>query len=218
VSNAKPGLKTRDKILLTSLTLFNSEGEPNVTTVDIANELNISPGNLYYHFHGKEQIIGELYAGYELELVDILEAPLAQSLNPQDAWFYLYIVFEQVFNHRYFYRNINDILQRYPDIQRRFLKLLELKRRAARAVAEELVTAEILEMSSADIDRLSDNVALNLTFWLNYTHLRPQHASNEYLIHQGVFQLMSLIAPYLRPDYRYFYEECCALFTALTSD
>ena len=88
-------MKTRDKILLASLTLFNDEGEGNVTTVDIANELDISPGNLYYHFHGKEQIILELYAGFELEMVDILEAPLEQSLDAQDAWFYLYIVFEQ---------------------------------------------------------------------------------------------------------------------------
>ena len=128
-------MKTRDKILLASLTLFNDEGEGNVTTVDIANELDISPGNLYYHFHGKEQIILELYAGFELEMVDILEAPLEQSLDAQDAWFYLYIVFEQIFKHRYLYHNLNDILQRYPDIDRRFGRLLDLKRRAASAVA-----------------------------------------------------------------------------------
>ncbi|MBD2857689.1 TetR/AcrR family transcriptional regulator [Spongiibacter sp. KMU-158] len=209
-------MKTRDKILLTSLNLFNSEGEPNVTTVDIANELDISPGNLYYHFHGKEQIITELYKGFELEFTEILEAPLDKVLNPQDSWFYLYIVFEQVFNHRYFYHNLNDILQRYPDIKKRFLKLLELKRDAARAIADQLIEAEILEISEGGVEHLCDNVALNLTFWLNYNQLRQQEASNEVLIHQGVFQLMSLVAPYLAEDFRYFYEESRALFEALT--
>ena len=209
-------MKTRDKILLASLTLFNDEGEGNVTTVDIANELDISPGNLYYHFHGKEQIILELYAGFELEMVDILEAPLEQSLDAQDAWFYLYIVFEQIFKHRYLYHNLNDILQRYPDIDRRFGRLLDLKRRAASAVAEELVSAGVMTASERQLAHLCDSVVLTLTYWLNYTGLRKDHAPNALSIHRGVFQLMSLVAPYLTDDFRYFYDECSALFDVLS--
>ncbi|WP_372864208.1 TetR/AcrR family transcriptional regulator [Spongiibacter sp.] len=211
-------MKTREKILLASLVLFNDEGEANVTTVDIANELNISPGNLYYHFHGKEEIIQELYSGFELELTDILEAPLQNSLSPQDAWFYLYIVFEQLFKHRYLYRNLNDILQRYPEIDRRFRKLLELKLRSAQAVADELVAANILDASDIQLSRLCDNVVLNLTFWLNYNSLRERHCRDDLTIHRGVFQLMSLIAPYLTDDFRYFYDDCCALFEVLSRD
>ena len=93
-------MKTRDRILQTSLELFNLEGEPNVTTVDIANELDISPGNLYYHFKGKEDIIGDLYDRFHNELSDILSAPISQILKPDDAWFYLYIVFEVTYKQR----------------------------------------------------------------------------------------------------------------------
>ena len=201
-------MKTRDKILLSSLALFNTDGEPNVTAVDIANELDISPGNLYYHFHGKDEIIPELYAAFELELIDILSAPLEKNLSAQDTWFYLYIVFEHIFNHRYFYRNLNDILQRYPQIAKKFSKLLELKVQAARAVALELRSQNFLELDDLQLERLCDNIAMSLTFWLNYTQLREQ-------IHQGVFQIMSLVTQHLRPEFRYFYDECCALFDAL---
>ena len=69
-------MKTAQRILLTATQLFNEQGERNVTANDIALELDISPGNLYYHFKGKDGIVSALFAEYYRELASILATPL----------------------------------------------------------------------------------------------------------------------------------------------
>lgn len=55
------GMKTKEKIILSSIELFNKSGVVAVTTNHIAKELNISPGNLYFHFRNKEEIIRQIF-------------------------------------------------------------------------------------------------------------------------------------------------------------
>ena len=54
-------MKTKEKIVYTSIELFNKSEVAAVTTNHIAKELNISPGNLYFHFHNKEEIIQQIF-------------------------------------------------------------------------------------------------------------------------------------------------------------
>lgn len=54
-------MKTKDRILFTSIDLFNRNGVVAVTTNHIARELNMSPGNLYFHFANKEEIIRAIF-------------------------------------------------------------------------------------------------------------------------------------------------------------
>ena len=49
--------RTAERILEVTLDLFNRFGEPNVSTTLIAGALGISPGNLYYHFPAKDELV-----------------------------------------------------------------------------------------------------------------------------------------------------------------
>jgi len=54
--------RTRDRVLNAALELFNERGSAAVTTNHVAARAGISPGNLYYWFSDKDEIVRELYA------------------------------------------------------------------------------------------------------------------------------------------------------------
>src|SRR5436189_705260 len=99
--------RTRERILETALLLFNGVGEPNATTADIADEMEISPGNLYYHFHNKDDIIAELFAGFERRLDGLLISPEGRDAGVEDLWFLLHLLFEAMWDHRFLFRDLD---------------------------------------------------------------------------------------------------------------
>ena len=79
----KPKRRTPERILETALRLFNEFGEPNVTTTVIADEMNISPGNLYYHYRNKDEIVNALFTRYEREIDGLLTL---REGCPHEVW------------------------------------------------------------------------------------------------------------------------------------
>lgn len=69
----------REEILAAALRLFNEHGVGPVSTNHIAADLGISPGNLYYHFRNKEDILQKLFEGFRAEVETHLGAEIAQS-------------------------------------------------------------------------------------------------------------------------------------------
>src|ERR1035441_445640 len=101
----KPKRRTRERIFETSLRLFNQFGEPNVTTTVISDEMNISPGNLYYYFRNKGEIIEQIFRAFEREIEDTLAAPEKRAPDVEDTWLFLHILFELIWKYRFLYRD-----------------------------------------------------------------------------------------------------------------
>ena len=195
---AKPAkVRTRDKILKTSLALFNSESEAQVSTVDIAAVLGISPGNLYYHFKGKEAIIEALFDEFETELRQVLSAPIEKPLSLEDNWIFIYIVFEEINDFRFFYEGISSILERCPSLRQRLARLLALKKSTTLAILSSLERQKLVAFIADEKDRLADRIAAHLTFWLQYRMVSGREESDRARIHDGVYSAVLQIAPYV---------------------
>jgi AcrR family transcriptional regulator len=169
----KPPRRTAERILETTLELFNRFGEPNVSTTLISAELNISPGNLYYHYPAKEELVNALYKRYESALDELLPAADAVA-NIEDAWLFFHLLFELIWRHRFLYRDLNDLLSKNRKLETHFQYVLKSKTAA--------VTA--------------------LIYWLSYEYVRDPRRALEpetatAALGRGAFHTLALLGPYL---------------------
>ena len=189
--------QTRQRILDASLSMFNAQGEPNVTTNHIADELEISPGNLYYHFRNKDDIIEQLFAVYEQRMDAALAAPDGRLPGLEDVWLQLHLVFECIWDYRFLYRDLVDILSRNRRLRLRFARILKRADEQAHTVMRGLVQAGVMRASAAELDAAATNVLVIATFWMNYAAARGDK-DEQASIRDGIVQVMMLIAPFLR--------------------
>ena len=192
-----PPRQTRQRILDCSLAMFNAQGEPNVTTNHIADELEISPGNLYYHFRNKDDIIEQLFARFEERMDAALAAPQGRLPGLEDIWLQLHLVFECIWDYRFLYRDLVEILSRNRRLRLRFARILKRADEQAHLVMRGLSQAGVMRASGDELAATATNVLVIATFWLNYAAARgdkDEHAA----IRDGIVQVMMLLAPFLR--------------------
>lgn len=198
-------MKTKDRILLKSLELFNELGEPNVTTLLISDELDISPGNLYYHFKSKSDILTNLFAWYEQEMNTLLEVP-DTLMDIEDQWFFLHLIFENIAKYRFLYQDVVHVLKRHDHIQLRFNRIINKKRKASLKILQSLKEQGNLNANDSEIEALCENIVMTATFWLNYAIISQQDISDDVLA-KGVYQVISLVAPFLDTDQRHLLDD-----------
>ena len=193
--------QTRQRILDCSLAMFNAHGEPHVTTNHIADELEISPGNLYYHFRNKDDIIEHLFQRYEERMDSALVAPEGRLPNLEDVWLQLHLVFECIWEYRFLYRDLVDILSRNRHLRLRFARILKRGAGNATTIMRGLVQAGVMRATAAEIDGAATNILVLATFWLNYASVRGDRDEQE-SIRLGIVQVMMLVAPFMRDEER----------------
>jgi len=175
-SQIKKPRRTAERILDTTLDLFNRFGEPNVSTTLISAELGISPGNLYYHYPAKDELINALFDRYEKALGEILQAADGVE-NVEDAWLFFHMLFELVWGYRFLYRDLNDLLSKNRRLETHFQFVLKNKGKAMHALLDGLSRNGVARLTGAEAAPLATSMVVVVTYWLSYEYVRdPRHA------------------------------------------
>lgn len=192
---------TYERIIDASLKLFNKEGERTISTNHIAAHMGISPGNLYYHFRNKDEIIVQLFKRYSSALLAYLHnTPLPSSIG--EARDYMAGVYQILWEYRFLFTDINSLLQRS-------VVLLGEHNEFTRAKVSPLLVSllakldesGVIEADAAAREELALNLWLITKYWFDFDSSMGRSPSQAAKF-RGIRQSLTLIRPYVRADKR----------------
>lgn len=193
-------MSTRERILDTALALFNEGGTASASTNHIAAACGISPGNLYYHFRNKEEIIRALF--------DRMFTIWGQSSMPADrplALADLQVIVRNAFallgEYRFIYRELIALLRRDEYLQRRWSELRERGFSGVRDLFDHFAAAGVLRKPDdpAEMTRLAELVWLVSEFWPASVEMSGLPLDDAQMDH-GVALMLQVLQPYIITD------------------
>lgn len=197
MAERKAPRRTRERILSASLQLFNQYGTPSITTAHISDELNISPGNLYYHFRNKEEIVYQLYQQFDKKIEAALNFPEERTPHVEDLWLLLHLLFEIMWEYRFLYRDLDDLTERDKKLGAQFGRVIERGVRTVMEICRGMIAAGTMHANDREIEALANNITLVVTYWLSFQKLRRFNNKPESDLKRGAYQVMALVAPFL---------------------
>ena len=209
-SKSAPGRRTRQRILDTTLALYNERGEPQVSTSLIATELGISAGNLHYHFRRKDQLSAALLEQFVAEFDAQLPPPNWRADNVEDVWLLLHVLLETLSRYRFLFRDLSGIMSRDRRAGQRLATTVF--ERSVERLARHLPWTRRTRRLDCDGGR-NRGAGGEHRGRCRFTgsHL-IRHGIRETIpllrtgMSRGVYQVLMLVAPFLQPESRFHLE------------
>jgi len=214
--------RTAERILEVTLELFNRFGEPNVSTTLISSEMGISPGNLYYHYPAKDALINALFDRFEGALSALIDAS-AKVRTVEDAWGYMLSLFQLIWQYRFLYRDLNDLLSKNHRLETHFQHVLLRKTESIAQFLNSMCQSDAARMEPGEIKRTATSMVLALTYWLSFEYVHdPRRAlepqGEQAAVKRGAMHTLHLLAPYLVPDQRARWLDLAGAYTGPIED
>lgn len=194
---------TYTKIIATALEMFNENGERNVSTNHIAAKLGISPGNFYYHFRNKDEIIVLLYRRYNAAMMDSV-AKQPHTPDIPGIISYLKSVFDIMWEYRFLFTDVNTLLARSAEFSGEHSEFTREK--VAPFILDylmNLVENQVLSGSREEMQELCINIWIVAKYWFDFDSSMRQTKLTEDTKLLGVHRVLTLMYPYLQEPYKH---------------
>ncbi|MFZ4829073.1 MAG: TetR/AcrR family transcriptional regulator [Phototrophicaceae bacterium] len=191
-------MKTKDRIITIALDLFNREGVAQVSTNHIAEAVGISPGNLYYHFRNKEDIIRAICSQLFTRTGEMFQPPTDRLPTLEDVQAWVKANFEVTWEYAFVYRELPALLQQDAELASLYRATRQRGYSGFRHLITLLQEAHVLtpDLNETTIDYLADLFWLVTESWLTALQLQGL-APTEDNMQRGVEVMSLILQPYL---------------------
>lgn len=190
--------KNRQRILDSAVDLFNQAGTIATTTNHISKYLGISPGNLYFHFSNKEEIVRELFQVMCKETYEVWspDKKLAPILLIDES-------LEVLWKYRFFHREMYHLRRTDPELSKRWRRHLNRCLRLLKLHYGQWMKAGYVRPINErkEMEMVFDSVLLFSSASLNFFE-SPDKPASKRPLKIGSDYLKQVLTPYLTPDYR----------------
>ena len=191
-------MKTKDKIIYTAIKLFNKQGTNLVSTNHIAKEMGISPGNLYYHFRSKNDIIRSISDNFSNELGSVFKIQLdtiADFSSNLTSLFNRFFKIQQ--SYQFLFLEGVHLTKQDSKLLANYTNLRSLIKKGYHELLSNLVKIKIMKRQSLNIiDDLLDAQWIIMWYWINHTIL-DRNTYDDFQIKKGIKLSFSIIKPQL---------------------
>ncbi len=158
-------MKLKEKILIKAVELFNEQGIASTSPNQIAAALQISSGNLTYHFKTKAILIEEVYEKMHTDSQDFIKLTGYLTLHDFRKVMSTFKDFMQ--KHNFFFQDLFFILYNYPEVGKLYEESNLMRLQQGKALFEHYIETGrmIPESEGINYDYLTHNVWMVGAFW-----------------------------------------------------
>lgn len=187
-------MKTKERILLTSIDLFNRSGVVAITTNHIAKAMEISPGNLYFHYDNKEEILVELFKRMAKDTYNVWRPRRTKKVTPLE---FINENFDLYWRYRFFHREMYALRRKDKELARMWSahihKMIKLMIILYRQWVKDGKVAKIEEVS--EMQYIAESLLAMSTTFLQFFESAEKLAGKR-SIERGKHHVARLLLPY----------------------
>ncbi len=188
---------TRERIVDTAIELFNDRGTRPVSTNRIAEAMGISPGNLYYHFSNKEEIIRAIYERAIADYDDFLREIVKVTPDPVTTLGLFDGIFAHQWRYRFLQREFPALVRQDEQLRDRYREMQDRRVGFYRFLGRHWIETGCLHpMSEEELDDLVTAIWLLGDTWLSYLEAMGRGADEDEVRH-GSRLIYAVLRPHL---------------------
>ncbi len=199
----KTRITNKERIIETAISLMSERGG-GVGTSQIAEHLKISPGNLYYHFRNREEIVREALLRLRQELASTL-ALREDGLVPEQQLVNYYAEGAMVlWRYRFLVASALELIHRDPELAEGYYAFSVESIKAIRLIIQQVVKQApgAQRASAKDCANLAENMWVLWNGWPSHAELYRIHEKvDQVAIAHGLEQIAMTLGPYVAPAY-----------------